>query len=154
MWHVFGSFASTLAQTSNFMPSSGRGGEGGGIVGLLISLVLTVLLIAGWWKTLDKAGQPGWTAIIPIVNLYFLLKVAGRPGWWLILFLIPIVNFIISIIVYNDVSKSFGRGVGTTVGLVFLPFIFFPILGFGSAEYEGPAGAGALDSGSMPAQPV
>ncbi|MFW5682202.1 MAG: DUF5684 domain-containing protein [Phycisphaeraceae bacterium] len=143
MFNVFESLASTLAQGGSSMPSSG-GGEGGSIVAGLIWLALLVLFIAGWWKTLSKAGQPGWTAIIPIVQLYFLLKVAGRPGWWLILFLIPLVNFIISIIVYNDVSKSFGRGVGTTIGLVFLPFVFFPILGFGSAEYQGPAGAGEV----------
>ena len=59
------------------------------VVGLFMGLVwlaLIVLVLAGWWKMFEKAGQPGWAAIIPIYNLYILLKIAGRPGWWLILF--------------------------------------------------------------------
>jgi hypothetical protein len=93
------------------------------------------------WKTFVKAGQPGWGAIIPIYNVYLLCKIGGRPGWWVILFIIPFVSLIISIIVSNDIAKSFGRGVGTTIGLILLPFVFYPILGFGDAEYQGPAAA-------------
>lgn len=41
----------------------------------------------------------------------------------------------------NLLSKSFGKGVGFTIGLLFLPFIFMPILGFDkSIKYIGPAG--------------
>ncbi|MDB4747334.1 DUF5684 domain-containing protein, partial [Akkermansiaceae bacterium] len=66
-----------------------------------------------------------------------LLEIIGKPVWWIVLFLIPFVNIIISIITTNEVSKSFGRGAGTTVGLIFLPFIFYPVLAFGSAQYQG-----------------
>lgn len=107
----------------------------------LISLIFGILVIAGWWMMFSKAGQPGWAAIIPIYNLYILIsKVAGRPWWWLLLLLIPFVNFIILIIVWNDVSKAFGRGIGTTIGLIFLSPIFVLILGFGSAQFVGPGG--------------
>jgi hypothetical protein len=99
--------------------------------------VVTILMIASWWKMFTKAGQPGWAAIIPIVNLYFFCKVAGRPGWWLILMFIPLVNFIIIIILCLDVAKAFGKGAGFGIGLIFLPFIFYPILAFGSAQYQG-----------------
>lgn len=113
----------------------------GGIVILLIWLAVIVLVIAGLWTTFAKAGQPGWTAIIPIVNLYFMLKIAGRPGWWLILFFIPIVSFVIVIIVYHDIAKSFGHGLLMTLGLIFLAPIAFCIIGFGSSQYQGPAAA-------------
>jgi Family of unknown function (DUF5684) len=106
----------------------------------VIDLVITVLVIAAMWKVFSKAGQPGWGAIIPIVNFYFLCKVAGRPGWWVLLLLIcfPIFYIIICI----DVAKRFGMGGAFAVGLILLPFIFFPILGFGSAQYQGaPAAA-------------
>jgi hypothetical protein len=109
----------------------------------ILWLGIYVLFAIGLWKTFEKAGQPGWAAIIPIVNLYFMCKVAGRPGWWIILFIIPVVSLIISIIVMLDIAKSFGRGVGFAIGLIFLGFIFFPILGFGDAQYQGPAGASA-----------
>jgi hypothetical protein len=55
--------------------------------------------------------------------------------------LIPLVNLIIWIILCIDVAKSFGKGTGFGIGLLLLPFIFFLILGFGSAQYQGPAAA-------------
>ena len=102
----------------------------------LVWLALGILVIAGMWTTFQKAGQPGWGALIPIYNIYLLLKVAGRPWWWLLLMLIPLVNLIISIIVGIDVAKNFGKGTGFGLGLTFLGFIFYPILGFGSATYQ------------------
>lgn len=99
--------------------------------------IVIILLIASIWKVFSKAGQPGWAAIIPIYNFYVMCKVAGRPGWWLLLMLIPFVNFIIAIILNVDIAKRFGKGVGFAVGMIFLPFIFWPILGFGSAQYQG-----------------
>jgi len=55
--------------------------------------------------------------------------------------LIPFVSFVVAIVVSSDLSKSFGRGIGTTIGLILVPFIFIPILGFSSDEYQGPAAA-------------
>jgi hypothetical protein len=108
----------------------------------ICSIAFAMLLWAFmWWKVFSKAGQPGWASIIPIVNVYFLCRVAGRPGWWVILMLIPIVHFIIWIILCIDIAKNFGKGVGFGIGLILLSIIFYPILGFGSAQYQGPAGA-------------
>ena len=104
---------------------------------LLIELVLGVVVIIGMWKVFTKAGQPGWAVLIPIYNMYVLLKIVGKPWWWLLLLLIPLVNIIIGIIVAIALAKSFGKGGGFAVGLIFLPFIFYPILGFGSATYQG-----------------
>lgn len=132
----------TLAQQSGGNAGAAAAGAAAGIFGVLVILIylaVILLFIAGLWKTFTKAGQPGWAAIVPILNVYFMIKIAGRPGWWIILMLIPFVNLIITIIVYNDISKSFGRGIGTTLGLIFLSPIFFCILGFGSAQYQGPA---------------
>jgi hypothetical protein len=107
---------------------------------LVIELALVVVIVAGMWKVFTKAGQPGWGAIIPILNVYLLCKIAGRPGWWLILFFIPIVSIVVAILVCLDIARNFGKGAGFGVGLALLGFIFFPILGFGSAQYmAGPA---------------
>ena len=105
----------------------------------IVWLAIIVVVIAGFWKVFVKAGHPGWAAIIPIYNIYILLKIAGRPGWWLLLFLIPIVSFVIAIIVAIDVAKAFGKGTGFGVGLALLSPIFYPILGFGDAVYQGGA---------------
>jgi hypothetical protein len=121
--------------------SSTMEGKACGPVFWICWLVFAVLMVAALWKVFSKAGHPGWAAIIPIVNTYFLIKVAGRPGWWLILMFIPLVNFIIWIILCIDVAKNFGKGTGFAIGLLLLPFIFFLILGFSSATYQGPAAA-------------
>jgi hypothetical protein len=114
----------------------------GTIVGLLIGLVLVVFVVAAMWKMFAKAGQPGWAAIIPFYNIYVLLKIAGRPGWWLILYIVPLVNIVISIIVSIDVAKAFGKGAAFGVLLLWLfGIIGYPILGFGSARYVGRAEA-------------
>jgi len=111
--------------------------KGPGPVFWICEIAFIILMVAAMWKMFGKAGQPGWAAIIPIFNTYVLCKVAGRPGWWLILLLIPFVNLIIWIILCIDIAKHFGKGAGFGIGLLLLPFIFFPILGFGSAQYQG-----------------
>jgi len=110
------------------------GAVAGGV--MFVYFAILIVMIIAMWKVFTKAGQPGWAAIIPIYNAYVLLKVAGKPGWWLVLFLIPVVSLVIAIIALHGVSTRFGKGAGFTVGLVLLPFIFLPILGFGSATYS------------------
>lgn len=121
--------------------STDTGGGVGVMLILLIELALLVFFIATFWKIFTKAGQPGWACLIPIYNLYILLKIVGRPWWWLILFIIPLVGIVVSIIVSIDVAKSFGKSVAFGIGLILLGFIFYPILAFGKAEYQGPVAA-------------
>lgn len=103
----------------------------------LISLAISVLIIVALWKVYNKAGKPGWAAIIPIYNIWVLLEIIKKPWWWLLLLLIPIVNIVILIIMIHNLSLKFGKGVGFTIGMILLPFIFIPILGFGDAKYKG-----------------
>src|SRR5208337_4883545 len=105
-------------------------------IGLLIELAIIVLVVAAAWKMFEKAGQPGWASLIPIYNMVVLCRVAGKPGWWCILLLIPLVNIIFGIIVIHCISKNFGYGVGMTLLMIFLPFIGYPILGFGDCVYQ------------------
>jgi hypothetical protein len=108
---------------------------------LIIELALVVAAIAGMWKVFEKAGKPGWAAIIPIYNLVILLEIVGRPIWWIVLFLIPCVNIVMIFIVAIDVAKSYGQTPAYGIGLALLPFVFYPMLGFGPAQYVGPAAA-------------
>ena len=104
----------------------------------LFYIAVMVVFIIAEWRIYEKGGQPGWAVLIPFYNLYVLLIMVGRPWWWLLLMLIPGVNFIVGIIVLNDLSKSFGQGVGFTLGLIFLSPIFILLLGFGDFKYIGP----------------
>jgi hypothetical protein len=112
-------------------------GAGLGMGVMICYLAVVLLIIIGMWKVFVKAGKPGWASIIPIYNFVVLLEIVGKPIWWIILMLIPLVNLIVYIIILIELAKRFGKGIGFALGLLFLPFIFFPVLGFGSAQYHG-----------------
>lgn len=127
-----------LAQSD--MPQSSGGGAAA-LIGGLVFLAITIFFIATAWKINTKAGKPGWACLVPIYNVIVMLQIVGRPLWWIVLLIIPLVNLVIAIIVVVDLAKSFGKSVGFAMGMLFLGFIFYPILAFGSAQYVGPAGA-------------
>lgn len=118
-----------------------------GAIFIIIYLAIIILMIASMWKIFEKAGKPGWAALIPIYNTYIMIEIVGKPTIWLLWCLIPCVNFVFAIWLYNLMSKSFGKEEGFTVGMILLPFIFWPILGFGSAKYLGPSAAEAQQGG-------
>jgi ABC-type phosphate transport system permease subunit len=107
---------------------------------VLLYLGIIVLVIASWWKIFEKAGKPGWAAIVPIYSAIVMLEIIGKPAWWLLMFFIPVVNIVFAIWMTNLLSKSFGKEEGYTVGLVLLGVIFLPMLAFGDSQYVGPAG--------------
>lgn len=129
--------------------------SGGGAAGFFYFLyvAIAVLLIVSMWRVFTKAGKPGWAAIIPIYNMVVLLEITGKPIWWIVLFLLPIVNMVVSIIVTVELADRFGQSGGFAVGLILLPFIFYPILAFGSATYRYPGQRYATPPGGAYAPP-
>jgi len=105
--------------------------------------ILVINIIANW-KIFSKAGKPGWASIVPIYNMVVQYQIVGLSPWLLLLYLVPIVNFVailvLAIMVPFRLAKSYGKGIGWGFGLLFLPFIFYLILAFGSSEYVGPNG--------------
>lgn len=108
----------------------------------IVLLVFVVLTVVGNWKVFEKAGKPGWAAIVPIYNTVVLYQVSGLNPWLLLLYLVPFVNyiamFVLSIMLAGKLAKAFGKGTGFAVGIFFLQPVFTLILGFGDAKYEGP----------------
>lgn len=140
------------------------------LVPILLSLIPLLLVLIGQAKTNNKAGRPGWHAIIPFLSQYTRAAVGGNiKNFWMLLAAIGISSvlgvlgtvlsealgdtialvialtslpFGIAAIVFaikieNGVARAFGKGKGFAAGLIFLPFIFNPILGFGKIEYSG-----------------
>lgn len=111
---------------------------GGPVLSLFVLAVMITMIVA-MWKLFEKAGQPGWAAIVPFFNFYTTLKVVGRPGWWLALMFIPIANVVVGILVAVDLAKAFGRDGGFAALLILLPFVGFPMLAFNAnTVYRGP----------------
>jgi hypothetical protein len=105
------------------------------LIFLAISAVLFFVTVAGAWKTFEKAGRPGWHAIIPIYQWVQGARIAGMSGWWAVLMFIPGANLVAGIIWGQNMARLFGHGALFGLGLTFFYPLFFAILGFGSAEY-------------------
>jgi hypothetical protein len=72
-----------------------------GMVICYVYMALAVQTIATKTNT-DNA----WLAWIPIINIILLLNIAKKPIWWFILFLIPLVNIVIAILVWMGVAEA------------------------------------------------
>jgi hypothetical protein len=112
----------------------------GMIIGELIFYAIVYVVEAlALMKMFEKAGVTGWYAFVPILNSYWVTKIATGNGWLFLLALIPCVGSLIyCILLAVKLSPAFGCGVGTTIGLIFIPGIMYLVLGFGSAQYVGP----------------
>ena len=123
------------------MPYETEGMFALGGASMVFSLIVFVLIIVSYWKIFEKAGKPGWAAIVPIYNLVVLFEVAKAPLWLLILVLVPILNFItafpVFIYIAVKLAKAFGKDIGFALLLIFVPFIGYPLLAFSDAEYIG-----------------
>jgi hypothetical protein len=101
-----------------------------------IVLLMILLTIATFWKVFTKAGEEGWKGIIPIYNLFVLMKIAGKPWWWGLLLFVPILGLVIAIFYNLALAERFGKGQLFGLGLCFLPLFFFGMLAFSDAEYR------------------
>lgn len=119
------------------LPLQSNGGGAVGGVAFLVLLGFLVVVLGGVWKAFEKAGQPGWGALVPIYNTYLMIRIGGNAWWWLLLLFVPLVNFFVALKVMIDVARAFGQGVGFGLGLGVLGFVFWPLLGFGGYEYLG-----------------
>jgi uncharacterized membrane protein YhaH (DUF805 family) len=112
-----------------------------GIVLILFYLAIIAVAIASYWKIFEKAGQPGWAALIPFYNTYVLIvEVLKMPPVWFWLLLVPCVGSVVGLILVFMIpfklAEKFGKDAGFAIGLLLLGIIFLPILAFGDAQYQ------------------
>jgi len=122
------------------MNENSGGGAAAGLI-ILVELALVVVLVVSMWRIFEKAGKPGWAAIIPIYNIIVMLEIVGMPMWWIILFIIPLANIVASVMLAINMAKSFGKD--ATFGVLALfccSIVGYPMLAFGDAQYQGPSG--------------
>lgn len=128
--------------------AAGLGAVFGAFLGvyLVVIFAIAILQVVAMWKLYTKAGEKGWKSIIPIYNMVTLFKICGLSPWLVLVYFAAVIPFVgwiavIALTIYlsNCLAKSFGKDVGYTIGLIFIPTIFYMILGFGKAEYVGPA---------------
>lgn len=103
--------------------------------------LLTLVSICIVYK---KAGQPVWAVFVPVYSQWVLAEIGEKPGWWglIVAFsgFIPfggIVSIILMLLISIGIAQTFDRGILFGLGLLFLPFIFYPILAFTGDKFEG-----------------
>ena len=100
----------------------------------------------------------GWMFLLPTVLIFgyvfglVFLMLSGFAGEAVLTIIMTILaigcgiaSIVINIVTLHKLSKSFGHGVGFTLGLLFLSVIFYIILGFGSSKYVGPSAKNAIE---------
>jgi hypothetical protein len=110
----------------------------------IVFAAVVIIQLLGMAKVFKKAGKPAWAVIVPFYNLFLMAQIAGRPDSWGIILCVsfiipyigPIIGSVFLIIISIDIAKNFGKGPAYGVGLWLLPFIFYPMLGFGDANYS------------------
>lgn len=130
----------------------------------IIATAIAFLFVASEWKVFQKAGKPGWASLIPFYDGWTLAQVGGKPAWWGVLTgfsvtvhassgsstssstipfgvvaalgVVGAVLFILWFLISLGVARNFGKSTAFGFLLGVLPFVGYPILGFGSASYE------------------
>ena len=102
---------------------------------IIVFAILIVIGHVGLYKMFEKAGEEGWKAIVPGLNLYTWIKLTGRPMYWLALLLVPIVGIFIFAYMLIDMVKCFGKfGFWEQALAILVPFFYYPFIGFQAEE--------------------
>jgi hypothetical protein len=140
---------------------------------LLAILSFVGFVITGWWLILEKAEERGWVSLLPLYNIWVLMKVAGHGllmrsvTMFLILYYVLPLSLSDTGVIYEQIgyqtfkwinlvlpltfglmlllifyytcylmARRFDKSGWYATGLFLLPFIFWPMLGFGDAQYK------------------
>lgn len=112
--------------------SGAVGGMIAGMFGLFLFLALAAYVFSSlcFMKIAERTNtENGWWAWIPILNILLMLNIARKPLWWILLFLIPLVNIVIAIIVLVEICKARGKSPLLVIGF-FIPVVNFVVLGY------------------------
>ncbi|MGD9200755.1 MAG: DUF5684 domain-containing protein, partial [Chitinispirillia bacterium] len=134
----------------------------GNTMGILISLfcINLIIVLISMWFVFRKANRPGWGVFVPIYNVYLFVKISGKPGWWTVSYIlwgiIPVIQVFgivgLSIPTSISLAKRFNKSKSFGLGLVFLSFIFWPILAFSNARYSDISAEDTQPDRHLPAQ--
>ena len=131
------------------------------IVCCAIALAFSIFIIICNWKILEKAGEPGWKAIIPFYNLYTMCDISMTRPTSIVVFVvymaayalipltfIPYLGIVISLLISPLMYASAGvlnfclpKAAGKDVGICILSIFFAPIvraiIAFSKEPYAG-----------------
>lgn len=63
----------------------------------------------GTWKLYIKAGEKPWAAFVPVYNAIVLMRIINREWWLVFLLFLPVINVMMSIVIWVEIARSFGK---------------------------------------------
>ncbi|MBL7774863.1 MAG: S26 family signal peptidase, partial [Saprospiraceae bacterium] len=107
---------------------------------LIFLIVLYILLGLSMMKLFEKAGIPGWKALVPGLAAVEWCKMVGRKPAFAAWLLVPVVNFFIYAGLCIDMVRSFGKHSfwQAALSVIYAPIPFFLIGRNPEDKYEGP----------------
>ncbi|MDP5171735.1 MAG: signal peptidase I [Bacteroidia bacterium] len=113
--------------------------ELGAIFWITLIVLFLIGLKIGHWKLFEKAGQPGWAALVPVYCWVVWLKIIGKPTWWAVLLLIPVIGVLVWVAMTIDLVRAFGKyKLKEHAASLFLFPVYLPLIGFDSkVQYLG-----------------
>ena len=104
-------------------------------IGWIIFIVATIGWHIGMYGMFKKAGIEPWKALVPIYNTWCMVSKMNLKIYWFFFQLVPVAGQFVTIWITIKFVEHFGRfGVGHHALTVFLPFIYFPYLGYAKDE--------------------
>ena len=122
-------------------------------------IIFYLLVIIGFYRIFEKANEKGWKSLIPIYNIYLLYKIFWQKKYFVLLLIISFVCTVPTYFIYSQelfellmfilminllyhqiilsirMSRSFGKNIFWSLGIIFLPYLFIIILGFNKSKY-------------------
>lgn len=102
----------------------------------IIISFLILITFGGLWGIFKKAGFPGWIGLIPVYNLFALLRVLDLSPWLFVTYFIPFVGFFTFSYVSYTLAKRFNKGPLFIAGIITIPCVFYFILGFDKSRFS------------------
>lgn len=124
-------------QYADYLTANSSSSLGFSIITNLISLAICIIVIVAEWKLFQKAGRPGWAALIPFYNTYIMFDIVYGNGIKFLTLLIPFYNIYVLIKLYLDLARCYGYPPVFGVGILFLSVVFLPMMAFSDSEYQG-----------------
>lgn len=104
-------------------------------IGLLLFILASIGVLIGLYGMFQKAGIAPWKALVPFYNTWCMVEKMKLKKIWFFLQLIPIAGQFVTIWINIKFVEHFGRfDLWHHFLTVFVPFIYFPYLGYSKME--------------------
>ncbi len=112
LWVVLGSCVLSAAPLlADDLSGARAAAMGGAIIAVVIVVIAAYVYFSLALKTIAEKThtENPWWAWIPILQAVLMLNIARKPVWWILLLFVPVVNIVITVMVWMAIAESRSR---------------------------------------------